>query len=126
MACEKCYYTKEHEWVKLDGSAAVVGITDHAQEALGDITFIELPAVGKTLAQHAPLGTVESSKAASDVYSPIGGTVTEVNDALTAEPERVNRDCYGDGWMCKLKVANPDDVKNLMTAQQYEDYLKGL
>lgn len=126
MSCENCYYTKEHEWVKLDGTAATIGITDHAQEALGDVTFVELPAVGKTIARQEPLCTVESSKAASNVYAPLGGTVTEVNDALTAEPERINQDCLGEGWMCKMQVANPDDIKTLMTAQQYEDYLKGL
>ena len=126
MVCKKCFYTEEHEWVRVEGSSAVVGITDHAQESLGDITFVEMPVVGKTVARSEQLATIESSKAASDIYAPVGGSVTEVNEALTDEPERINRDCFDDGWICKLQVSDPDEVKYLMTAKQYEDYLKGL
>lgn len=126
MIPENLYYTKDHEWAKIEGDSAVVGITDHAQEALGEVTFVELPAVGKSLAQHGQLGTVESSKAASDVYSPLAGTVTHVNEKLGSEPELVNKDCYGAGWMCKVKVSDPGEIKNLMDAKQYDEYLKGL
>ncbi len=125
MASENYYYTKEHEWVRIEGDTAVIGISDHAQEALGDITFIELPEAGKKVAQREELGAVESSKAASDIYAPISGTVTEVNEALATEPERVNQDCFGEGWMCKIQVADPEELKGLMNAEEYQEYLKG-
>ena len=126
MIPEKFYYTKDHEWVKVEGDSAVVGITDHAQESLGEVTFVELPQVGKRIVQHGQIGTVESSKAASDIYSPVTGTVTEANEKLESEPELINKDCYGTGWICKLRVSDHAGVKNLMNAKQYEEYLKGL
>jgi glycine cleavage system H protein len=126
MIPENLYYTKDHEWAKVEGDIAVVGITDHAQESLGEVTFVELPAVGKSLAQHGQLGTVESSKAASDIYSPAAGTVMEVNERLESEPELINKDCYGAGWICKVKVSDLGGIKNLMNAKQYDEYLKGL
>ena len=126
MIPENLYYTKDHEWAKVEGDSAVVGITDHAQESLGEVTFVELPQMGKSITQHGQIGTVESSKAASDIYSPVAGTVTEVNEKLESEPELINKDCYGAGWICKVKVSDLAGVKNLMNAKQYDEYLKGL
>jgi len=126
MIRENLYYTKDHEWTKIEGDSAVVGITDHAQESLGEVTFVELPQVGRSLVQHGQIGTVESSKAASDIYSPVAGTVTQANEKLESEPELINKDCYGAGWICKVRVSNPAGVKNLMNAKQYDEYLKGL
>ena len=126
MIPENLYYTKDHEWAKIDKDIATVGITDHAQEALGEVTFIELPQVGKEVAQHDTLATVESSKAASDVYAPVSGKVTDANEKLESEPELINKDCYGAGWMCKVKVSDLGGIKNLLNAKQYDEYLKGL
>lgn len=123
MIPENLYYTKDHEWAKVDGDIATIGITDYAQEALGEVVFVDLPQIGKNIDQHGQIGSVESSKAASDIYSPVGGTVTEVNDKLGSEPELINKDCYGSGWICKIKVSQ---VKDLLNATQYEEYLKGL
>ena len=126
MISENLYYTKDHEWAKVEGDSAIVGITDHAQESLGDVTFVELPQVGKSIVQHGQVGTVESSKAASDIYSPVAGTVMEVNEKLRSEPELINKDCYGAGWIYKVKVSGLAEIKSLMNARQYEEYLKGL
>ncbi len=126
MVAKELLYTKEHEWVKIDGSTATVGITDYAQEMLGEIVFAELPAVGKEINQKGELGVVESSKSASDVYSPVTGKVMEVNSELQSKPEIINDDCYGKGWMCKLQITDKASIKNLMDAAQYEEYLKGL
>jgi glycine cleavage system H protein len=123
MVPQDLYYTKDHEWAEIKGNVATIGITDYAQHSLGEITFIELPALKKQLKVHDIVAVVESSKAASDIYSPVAGEVTEVNDELSAKPEEINQDCYNDGWICKLKVSNPD-TKNLMNASQYEQYLK--
>jgi glycine cleavage system H protein len=126
MIPENLYYTKDHEWAKIESDSAVVGITDHAQEALGEVTFVELPQVGKSLVQHGQIGSVESSKAASDIYSPLAGTVTAANEKLESEPELINKDCYGAGWICKMKVSDAAGVKNLMNAKQYSEYIEGL
>ena len=115
-------YHKEHTWVKASGRKVTIGITDYAQHSLGEITFVELPAAKKQLKAHDVVAVVESSKAASDVYSPIAGVVTEANSQLSSKPELINQDCYN-AWLCKLKVASPD-TKNLMNAAQYEEYLK--
>jgi len=120
------YYTKEHEWVRLEGESATIGITHHAQEQLGDITFLELPQVGQTVNQHQEIGMVESSKAASDVYSPIAGEIVEVNRQLEDQPELINQDCYQQGWICKFKLTADNHTKDLMNAEKYEQYLKGL
>ena len=117
-------YTKEHEWIRITGTTAVLGITHHAQELLGDVTFVELPEVGADLAQNDPISVIESSKAASDVYSPVSGTITEMNDALDAQPELINESCYKDGWICKLEIKDPSEVDSLMTAKQYEKFLE--
>ncbi len=117
-------YTKEHEWIRITGSTAVMGITHHAQELLGDVTFVELPDAGADLAQSDPVSVIESSKAASDVYCPLTGTVTDVNDALESQPELINESCYKDGWICKLEIKNPSEVDSLLKAAQYEAFLE--
>ena len=117
-------YTKEHEWVKVEGDTATVGITDHAQSELGDITFVDLPAAGKELKQSDSLATVESVKAASDVYSPVSGKVAGVNEALRDAPEKINQSPYEDGWICKVSVTNKADLDKLMDAAAYDKYLK--
>ena len=126
MIKEGLLYTEEHEWVSIDGETAVVGITDYAQEQLGEITFIELPAVGQQVKANDELGSVESSKAASDIYSPLAGEIIEVNTELETQPELMNRDCYETGWYCKLRIANTNSMEDLMDAHKYEEYLKGL
>lgn len=120
---ETLRYSEEHEWVRVEDGVATIGITDHAQEELGDIVFVELPAVGATLAKAATLGVVESVKAVSDVYAPVGGTVTTVNDALSSKPETINEDPYGEGWMIKVTLTDAAEVEGLMTAAQYRDFL---
>ena len=108
-------YTEEHEWVKLEGDTAIVGITDHAQESLGDIVFVDLPAVGKEVKAKEELCVIESVKAASDIYSPLDGEVLEVNENLSNDASIVNQDAENEGWIFKLKVSNIDQVNNLMT-----------
>jgi glycine cleavage system H protein len=120
------YYTKEHEWVKVDGTRATVGITDHAAHQLGDITFLELPAEGKTVKQFAVLCAIESVKAASDIYAPVSGTVTDVNEKLSHAPEVVNESPEGEAWMAALEMSDPSEISKLMTRAQYDEYLKGL
>jgi glycine cleavage system H protein len=117
-------YTKEHEWVKITGNTAVVGITHHAQELLGDVTFVELPEVGADLAPNDPVSVIESSKAASDVYSPLSGTITEINAPLESQPELINESCYKEGWIYKLTLKDPAEADSLMTADQYEKFLE--
>ncbi len=119
-------YTKDHEWAKIEGDIAIIGITDHAQNQLGELTFVELPDVGKEVKQKGELAVVESSKAASDVYSPVTGKVIEVNKALQTKPETVNDECYGAGWICKIQITDKGSVQNLIDATQYEIYLKAL
>jgi glycine cleavage system H protein len=120
------HYTKDHEWVAITGDAATVGITDYAQNQLGDVVFVELPACGKNLAVHQTIGTIESVKAVSEVFSPVSGEVTETNAELLNAPELVNQDPHGKGWILKLKLANKADLDALMTASDYEKYLEGL
>lgn len=117
-------YTKDHEWIKIADSTAVIGITHHAQELLGDVTFVELPEAGTDVAQNDPVSVIESSKAASDVYSPVTGTISEINEALDAQPELINESCYKDGWICKLDIKDPSEAEGLMTAEQYEKFLE--
>jgi glycine cleavage system H protein len=113
-------YTSDHEWVRVEGDEVVVGITDFAAHQLGDIVFVELPAVGKTLKAHATFGVVESVKAVSDLFAPIGGEVLAANDALTASPELVNSDPYGEGWMLRVRPADAADISALLDAAAYE------
>ncbi len=117
---ENLKYTKDHEWVSLEGDIATVGITDHAQHELGDIVYVEIETKGKALSAEAVFGTVEAVKTVSDLFLPVSGTITEVNPVLESEPEKVNTDPYGEGWMIKMKVDNPEDVKSLMDAEAYQ------
>jgi glycine cleavage system H protein len=117
---ENLRYTKDHEWVLLDGDIATIGITDFAQHELGDIVYVEIEKKGKTLAAEAIFGTVEAVKTVSDLFLPVSGTITELNPILGGEPEKVNTDPYGDGWMIKMKVDNPGDVSKLMDAEAYQ------
>jgi glycine cleavage system H protein len=118
-------YSKEHEWVKLEGNVAVIGITDFAQEQLGDVVFVELPSAGRVLKQFEQFGVVESVKTVSDLYCPISGKVIEVNAALENEPELVNQGPYDKGWMIKVEMANPTDLENLLDAAAYAHFVKG-
>ena len=115
-------YTEDHEWVKVEGDIAIVGITEHAQDALGDVVFVELPEVGKTLAQKDVAGVVESVKAAADVYMPVSGEVVEVNQALADEPSLANSDPMGAGWFFKVKLAKADEVAALMDEAAYKAF----
>lgn len=119
-------YTKDHEWISVDGDVGTVGITKYAQEQLGDIVFIELPGVGKAITKGGEAAVVESVKAASDVYAPITGDVVAVNDALADAPATVNEDAEGKGWFMKVKLKNLKELDELMTAEQYQDFLKTL
>jgi glycine cleavage system H protein len=120
------YFTREHEWVKVDGDTATVGITDHAQEALGDIVFTEVPEAGKQLAKGQEAAVVESVKAASDVYSPVSGEVIEGNSAVVDDSSLVNSDPEGDGWFFKVKLADPSELDGLMGEDDYRDWVKTL
>lgn len=123
MAYPKDYkYTKEHEWIQVNGNSANVGITDHAQESLGDIVFVELPKVGAQLLAGKTFGTVESVKAVSDLFAPASGKVTAVNDALNQSPENVNKDAHG-AWMIKMELSNPAELQGLLSAEDYEKYV---
>jgi glycine cleavage system H protein len=123
MTPENLRYTKDHEWILAEGDTATVGITDHAQEELGDIVYVDLPKVGAQIEQHGSLGSVESVKAVSEIYSPASGEVTEVNPALADSPEKLNEDPYGAGWLAKLKLTNAAEVGQLMTAAEYQAYV---
>ena len=112
-------YSKEHEWVAPEETVATIGITDHAQEQLGEIVYIELPSIGEKVSKDDPFGVVESVKAVSDVYAPVSGTVLEVNEDLAESPEVVNEDPYGDGWLIKVRVSDPADLDDLMDNEEY-------
>ena len=120
------YFSKEHEWVRVEGSRGKVGISDHAAHELGDVTFVELPQVGKTVKQFEILGAIESVKAASDIYAPISGKVVAVNAALDTTPELVNESAEDGAWMAEIEIADAAELKNLMTNEQYDAYLKTL
>ena len=117
---EELQYTRSHEWVRTEGDTATIGITDHAQDELGDVVFVELPEVGATFDSGDSFGTVESVKAVSDLYTPVGGEVVEVNEALNDSPEKINEDPYGEGWIVKLRVSDEGD---LLSASDYEQFL---
>ncbi|MFH0839549.1 MAG: glycine cleavage system protein GcvH [Candidatus Omnitrophota bacterium] len=116
-------YTKEHEWVRIEGSKATVGISDYAQSHLGDVTYVELPAKGKEVKQFEALASIDSVKAASDIYAPLSGSVSEVNKGLEAAPEAVNKDPYGAGWIAKIDIKDAGEKKNLMDSKIYKQYL---
>ena len=123
---EGLYYSKDHEWLRVEGETGTVGITDHAQHSLGDVVYVELPKAGETFAAHDTFGSVESVKAVSELFLPVACEVTEVNGSLTDEPEKVNTDPYGDGWMLRVKLSNRGEVDSLLNAAEYEDYIGSL
>jgi glycine cleavage system H protein len=123
---EGLYYSKDHEWLRVEGETGTVGITDHAQNSLGDVVYVELPKAGETFAAHDTFGSVESVKAVSELFLPVAGEVTEVNESLTDEPEKVNTDPYGEGWMLRVKLSNRGEVDSLLSAAEYEDYIGSL
>jgi len=113
-------YTKDHEWIRVEGDTGTIGITDHAQGELGDVVFVELPAVGRAIKQGETFGTIEAVKAVSDLYSPASGSISEVNAGLQANPELVNKDPYGKGWMVKIKLTSPAETDSLLSAAVYK------
>ena len=123
---EGLYYSKDHEWLRVEGETGTVGITDHAQNSLGDVVYVELPKAGETFAAHDTFGSVESVKAVSELFLPVAGEVTEVNESLSDEPEKVNNDPYGEGWMLRVKLSNRGEVDSLLSAAEYEDYIGSL
>jgi glycine cleavage system H protein len=120
---ENYRYTKEHEWVRLEGDTATIGITFHAQHELGDIVYVDLPKVGTKVETGKTFGSVESVKAVSDIYSPIDGEVTEINDSLASSPEKLNEDPHGAAWLIKIRAEKPGEVNNLLTAADYQKYI---
>ncbi|MCA9727796.1 MAG: glycine cleavage system protein GcvH [Candidatus Eisenbacteria bacterium] len=119
-------YTKEHEWVKVDGTVAMIGVTDFAQASLGDVVFVELPQVGDALTQNEPFGSVEAVKAVSDLFSPVSGEVSAVNEGIENDPSVVNRSPYGDGWMIKASLSDASELDDLMSAEEYAAHVAGL
>lgn len=119
-------YTKDHEWIRVEGETGIVGITAYAADQLGDVVFVELPDAGKTLAKGAEAAVVESVKAASEIYAPVGGEVTEVNDALADAPAGVNEDPAGAGWFFKMKISDASELDSLMTEDKYKEYLESI
>ncbi len=122
---EDLLYTKEHEWAKIEGDIAIVGITDYAQEQLGDIVYVELPEIGKKVKKMEAVATLEAVKTAADVYSPFSGEIVEVNSALKERPELINQDPYGSGWLFKIRLDNPEEKNDLMNADEYSKFLEG-
>lgn len=120
---ENLRYSKDHEWILVEGDVATIGITDYAQQSLGDVVYVDLPRVGDNFGSHEAFGSVESVKAVSEIFTPVAGEVTEVNDDLNDTPEVVNNDAYGDGWMLKIKMENPNEADGMLSAEEYEEYL---
>jgi glycine cleavage system H protein len=120
---ENFHYTKEHEWVSVEGDIGTVGITDHAQHELGDIVYVDLPKPGTAVSQGKAIGSVESVKAVSDIYSPVTGEVVEVNEALANAPETLNSEPHGGGWLVRIRLASPDEIKGLLSAADYQSYI---
>jgi glycine cleavage system H protein len=120
---ENLKYSKDHEWLSVDGDVATVGITDYAQGSLGDVVYVELPKEGDTFAAHEAVGSVESVKAVSEIFTPIGGEIVEVNEGVNDAPENVNNDCYGEGWMFKIKLENAGEVDAMLSSVEYEEFL---
>ena len=125
MISEELFYTDQHEWARVEGNTATVGISDYAQDALGDVTFVELPTIGANLAKGDEACAIESAKAAVSVYAPLGGTVTEVNSQLEDDPGLINSEPYAQGWIYKIELTNPGEVDSLMNAAKYEEFLAG-
>jgi glycine cleavage system H protein len=120
---ENFHYTKEHEWVLVEGDTGTIGITFHAQKELGDIVYVDLPKPGTTAEQGKTIGSVESVKAVSDIYSPVSGEVVAINDSLTSTPEKLNSDPHGEAWLVKIKLSAPDEIKQLLSAADYQKYI---
>jgi glycine cleavage system H protein len=120
---ENLRYSKDHEWVSVDGETATIGITDYAQHSMGDVVYVELPKEGEAFGAHEAFGSVESVKAVSEVFTPVAGEVTEVNDALNDDAEKVNSDPYGEAWFIKVKMSNPNEADKMLSAEEYEEYL---
>lgn len=118
------HYSKDHEWVRVEGNVAVVGITDYAQDSLGDVVYVELPKVGDEFAANESFGSVESVKAVSEVFSPVSGEIVGINEALADAPEKVNQDPFGEGWMIRVQMSKSGEVDSLLTAAEYEDFTK--
>jgi glycine cleavage system H protein len=125
MIAEELLYTDQHEWARIEGEIATVGISDYAQDALGDVTFVELPAVGANFAKGDEACAIESAKAAASIYAPLGGKVTEVNSQLEDDPGLINSEPYAQGWMYKIELTDPGEADSLMTAAKYEEFLAG-
>ena len=123
MYPEDLLYTKEHEWIRVEGDAGVIGITFHAQKELGDIVYVDLPPVGATVAAGKTLGSVESVKAVSDIYAPVSGEVVAVNGELTSQPEKINQDPHGGAWLVKVRLSNPGELAGLLNAAAYQAYV---
>lgn len=121
---EDLHYSKDHEWVRVEGDEAVIGITDYAQDSLGDVVYVELPKPGEEFAGNESFGSVESVKAVSEVFTPVAGEVVKINESLADEPEKVNSDPYGEGWMIRVRMSNSGEVDSLLTAAEYEDFTK--
>ena len=121
---EDLHYSKDHEWIRIEGDTGTVGITDHAQHALGDVVYVELPKVGDSFAAHETFGSVESVKAVSELFCPVAGEVIEVNESLQDDPEKVNSDPYGEAWMIRLRVKDAGQVDKLLSSIEYEDFIK--
>jgi glycine cleavage system H protein len=126
MSIKDLKFTKDHEWVRVEGDIAVIGISDYAQGELGDVVYVELPAVDETVEKGDAVSNIESVKAVSDIYSPLSGEIVEVNELLEDTPENVNKDPYGDGWIFKIKMSDTGQLDELMNADKYEEYLKGI
>jgi glycine cleavage system H protein len=121
---ENLQYSKDHEWISVEGDVGTIGITDHAQNSLGDVVYVELPKVGDQFEAHESFGSVESVKAVSEIFTPVGGEIVEVNESLQDEPEKVNNDPYGEAWMIRIRMKNPGEVDSLLSAAEYEDFTK--
>lgn len=124
MVPKDLYYTNEHEWIAVEDGIATIGITDYAQSELGDIVYVELPEVGGQFKHMEAFGTIEAVKTVADIFCPISGEVVEINEELEDAPEKINQDCYGDGWLVKIKIENPDDLSSLMGANEYVDLIE--
>lgn len=121
---EDLHYSKDHEWVRVEGDIAIIGITDYAQNSLGDVVYVELPKAGDEFSANEPFGSVESVKAVSEMFNPVSGEIVEINESLADEPDKVNTDPYGEGWMIRVRMASPGEVDSLLSAAEYEDFTK--
>jgi len=126
MSKDKLLFTREHEWLLAESGTAIIGISDYAQHEMGDVVYVELPALGRVFRQGDACGNIESVKAVSDIYSPLSGEITAVNEELNDRPELVNQDCYGNGWLFKIRIETPAELDAMMSSTAYEEYVSGL